>query len=111
MVDTSAPAPTDDVAQLIASLKDAPVFVAKGFPTAVEHGPAGLSESLTSIAEAASRGDSASEIGNLKIGYITPEGGAITIPQVREGGEAAVEYLNNNGGGVNGHEGGSDREW
>ncbi|WP_408925716.1 DUF6676 family protein [Corynebacterium sp. YSMAA1_1_F7] len=74
MVDTSAPAPTDDVAQLIASLKDAPVFVAKGFPTAVEHGPAGLSESLTSIAEAASRGDSASEIGNLKIGYITRDG-------------------------------------
>lgn len=39
----------------------------------------------------------------IKIGYITPEGGAITVPQVREGGEAAVQYLNNNGGGINGH--------
>lgn len=39
----------------------------------------------------------------IKVGFITPEGGAVTTPMVREGGEAAVEYLNNNGGGINGH--------
>ncbi|MDV6307411.1 ABC transporter substrate-binding protein [Gordonia amicalis] len=38
----------------------------------------------------------------IKIGFITPEGGAVTTPMVREGGEAAVEYLNNNGGGIGG---------
>jgi branched-chain amino acid transport system substrate-binding protein len=40
----------------------------------------------------------------IKVGYITPEGGAVTLPMVREGGEAATEYLNNNGGGIGGHE-------
>ncbi|EME22072.1 ABC transporter substrate-binding protein [Rhodococcus triatomae] len=39
----------------------------------------------------------------VKIGFITPEGGAVSLPMVREGGEAAVEYLNNNGGGIGGH--------
>ncbi|AZG48243.1 ABC transporter substrate-binding protein [Gordonia insulae] len=39
----------------------------------------------------------------IKVGFITPEGGPITVPMVREGGEAATEYLNNNGGGIGGH--------
>ncbi len=39
----------------------------------------------------------------IKVGFITPEGGAVTTPMVREGGEAAVEFLNNNGGGLGGH--------
>ncbi len=39
----------------------------------------------------------------IKVGYITPEGGPISIPAVREGGEAAVQYLNNNAGGIAGH--------
>ncbi|MEE3851184.1 ABC transporter substrate-binding protein [Gordonia sp. LSe1-13] len=40
----------------------------------------------------------------IKIGYITPEGGAVSLPMVREGGEAAAQYLNNNGGGIGGHQ-------
>ncbi len=39
----------------------------------------------------------------IKLGFIAPEGGAANLPMVREGGEAAVEYLNNNGGGIGGH--------
>ncbi|MFW0795464.1 ABC transporter substrate-binding protein [Gordonia sp. CPCC 205515] len=39
----------------------------------------------------------------IKVGYITPEGGAITLPMVREAGQAAADYLNNNGGGIGGH--------
>ncbi|MGP3707830.1 ABC transporter substrate-binding protein [Gordonia paraffinivorans] len=39
----------------------------------------------------------------IKLGLIVPEGGAVTTPTVREGAEAAVEYLNNNGGGIGGH--------
>ncbi|ACY23037.1 ABC-type branched-chain amino acid transport systems periplasmic component-like protein [Gordonia bronchialis DSM 43247] len=39
----------------------------------------------------------------IKIGFIAPEGGVVTLPMVREGGEAAAQYLNNNGGGIGGH--------
>ncbi|HEY9314069.1 ABC transporter substrate-binding protein [Williamsia sp.] len=39
----------------------------------------------------------------IKLGLIAPEGGAVNLPMVREGAEAAVEYLNNNGGGIGGH--------
>ncbi|MCP2175524.1 ABC transporter substrate-binding protein [Williamsia maris] len=39
----------------------------------------------------------------IKVGYITPEGGAVSLAMVREGGEAAANYLNNNGGGIGGH--------
>ncbi|MCH5644637.1 ABC transporter substrate-binding protein [Gordonia sp. ABSL49_1] len=39
----------------------------------------------------------------IKIGFIAPEGGVVTLPMVREGGEAAASYLNNNGGGIGGH--------
>ncbi|MEO9329033.1 ABC transporter substrate-binding protein [Gordonia aurantiaca] len=39
----------------------------------------------------------------VKLGLIVPEGGAVTTPMVREGAEAAVDYLNNNGGGLSGH--------
>lgn len=39
----------------------------------------------------------------IKVGFISPEGGVVNLPMVREGGEAAVEYLNNNGGGIGGH--------
>ncbi|MFM9378325.1 ABC transporter substrate-binding protein [Gordonia sp. VNK21] len=39
----------------------------------------------------------------IKVGLIVPESGAISVPSVREGGEAAAEYLNANGGGVGGH--------
>lgn len=40
---------------------------------------------------------------SIKLGFIAPEGGTVNLPMVREGGEAAVEYLNNNGGGIGGH--------
>ncbi|WP_040518553.1 ABC transporter substrate-binding protein [Gordonia neofelifaecis] len=39
----------------------------------------------------------------IKIGFITPEGGAVSLPQLREAGEAAAKYLNENGGGIKGH--------
>ncbi|MGV9858661.1 ABC transporter substrate-binding protein [Gordonia sp. NPDC003425] len=39
----------------------------------------------------------------INIGFITGEGGAISIPALREGGQAAADYLNNNAGGVAGH--------
>ncbi|MDL9936578.1 ABC transporter substrate-binding protein [Gordonia sp. ABSL1-1] len=39
----------------------------------------------------------------IKIGFISAEGGAVDVPSVREGGEAAVQYLNNNAGGIGGH--------
>ncbi|ATD70982.1 MULTISPECIES: ABC transporter substrate-binding protein [Gordonia] len=68
---------------------------------------------LTACADDSSDSSSAGETSSLpsnaatgdpiKIGFITPEGGAVTTPMVREGGEAAVEYLNNNGGGIGGH--------
>jgi len=68
---------------------------------------------LTACADDSSESSSAGETSSLpsnaatgdpiKIGFITPEGGAVTTPMVREGGEAAVEYLNNNGGGIGGH--------
>lgn len=74
MTDTPNPAPSDDVAQLIASLNDAPVFVAEDFPTEVESGSAGLSKSLNEVVEATARGESASKIGTLKIGYINQDG-------------------------------------
>ncbi|ANY22206.1 ABC transporter substrate-binding protein [Gordonia terrae] len=39
----------------------------------------------------------------VKIGFIATEGGgAVSIPEWREGAEAAVEYVNNNGGGFAG---------
>lgn len=74
MTDSHTPSPSDDVAQLIASLDDASVFVAEDFPTEVESGSAGLTKSLNSIVEGASGGESASKIGKLKIGYITQDG-------------------------------------
>ncbi|ETA05565.1 branched-chain amino acid ABC transporter substrate-binding protein [Gordonia alkanivorans CGMCC 6845] len=68
---------------------------------------------LTACADDSSDSSSAGETSSLpsnaatgdpiKIGFITPEGGAVTTPMVREGGEAAVEYLNNNAGGIGGH--------
>ncbi|QGP88180.1 ABC transporter substrate-binding protein [Gordonia sp. 135] len=68
---------------------------------------------ITACADDSSESSSAGETSSLpsnaatgdpiKIGFITPEGGAVTTPMVREGGEAAVEYLNNNGGGIGGH--------
>lgn len=39
----------------------------------------------------------------IKLGFITPEGGAVSLPEVRQAGEAAVKYLNENGGGIAGH--------
>lgn len=39
----------------------------------------------------------------IKIGFIAPEGGQVTLPSVREGGEAAAQYINANGGGIGGH--------
>lgn len=39
----------------------------------------------------------------IKIGFIAPEGGQISLPSVREGGEAAAKYINDNGGGIGGH--------
>ena len=74
MTDTPNPDPSDDVAQLIASLNDAPVFVAEGFPTEVESGSAGLTKSLNEVVETTERGESASKIGTLKIGYINQDG-------------------------------------
>ncbi|MGW0175015.1 ABC transporter substrate-binding protein [Rhodococcus sp. NPDC003322] len=39
----------------------------------------------------------------VKIGFVSTEGGAaVSIPDMREGAEAAVEYLNKNGGGLAG---------
>ncbi|MDH3010097.1 ABC transporter substrate-binding protein [Gordonia alkanivorans] len=68
---------------------------------------------LTACADDSSDSSSAGETSQLpsnaatgdavKIGLIVPEGGAVTTPMVREGGEAAVEYLNNNAGGIGGH--------
>jgi branched-chain amino acid transport system substrate-binding protein len=40
----------------------------------------------------------------VKIGLITIEGGpAVSIPEIREGAEAAVKYINENAGGLAGH--------
>lgn len=39
----------------------------------------------------------------IKVGFISPEGGAISLPEVRKAGEAATRYLNENGGGIAGH--------
>ncbi|MGB6124054.1 MAG: ABC transporter substrate-binding protein [Gordonia sp. (in: high G+C Gram-positive bacteria)] len=39
----------------------------------------------------------------IKIGFITPEGGAISLPEVRQAAEAATTYLNDNGDGIGGH--------
>ncbi|MFC0313246.1 ABC transporter substrate-binding protein [Gordonia phosphorivorans] len=39
----------------------------------------------------------------IKVGFIAPEGGQISLPMVREGGEAAAQYINENGGGIGGH--------
>ncbi|GAB98529.1 hypothetical protein GONAM_02_00510 [Gordonia namibiensis NBRC 108229] len=68
---------------------------------------------LTACADDSSDSSSAGETSQLpsnaatgdavKIGLIVPEGGAVTTPMVREGSKAAVEYLNNNGGGIGGH--------
>lgn len=39
----------------------------------------------------------------VRIGFVSTEGGAvISLPEMREGAEAAVEYVNNNGGGIAG---------
>ena len=74
MTDSPSPHTSDVTAQLVASFNDAPVYVAEGFPTEVESGTAGLSKELKEIVEAATRGESASKIGNLKIGYINNDG-------------------------------------
>ncbi|MGC4961805.1 ABC transporter substrate-binding protein [Gordonia sp. DT218] len=58
---------------------------------------AGSAGSTSALPSNAATGDP------VKIGFITPEGGPITVPMVREGGEAATQYLNNNGGGLGGH--------
>ncbi|NKY54375.1 ABC transporter substrate-binding protein [Nocardia vermiculata] len=40
----------------------------------------------------------------VKVGFISTEGGAVvSLPEMREGAQAAVEYLNKNGGGLAGH--------
>ncbi|MGV9709044.1 ABC transporter substrate-binding protein [Gordonia sp. NPDC003424] len=40
----------------------------------------------------------------IKIGFLSSEGGAaVSLPEYREGAEAAVKYVNNNGGGLAGH--------
>ncbi|GED99783.1 ABC transporter substrate-binding protein [Gordonia spumicola] len=39
----------------------------------------------------------------IKIGVISSEGGPVSAPAPREAAEAAVRYLNDNAGGVNGH--------
>lgn len=39
----------------------------------------------------------------IKIGLIGSSGGAVSIPQIAKGGEAAAKYINENGGGINGH--------
>ncbi|MGW4119619.1 ABC transporter substrate-binding protein [Nocardia sp. NPDC004711] len=40
----------------------------------------------------------------VKIGFISTEGGAVvSIPEMREGAQAAAEYVNKNGGGLAGH--------
>ncbi|MGW8815525.1 ABC transporter substrate-binding protein [Gordonia terrae] len=69
---------------------------------------------LTACADGSSESSTAGETSPLpsnpatgdpvKVGLIVPEGGAVTTPMVREGSEAAVEYLNNNGGGIGGHQ-------
>ena len=39
----------------------------------------------------------------VKIGFVSTEGGAVvSLPEMREGAEAAVQYINNNGGGLAG---------
>jgi branched-chain amino acid transport system substrate-binding protein len=39
----------------------------------------------------------------VKIGFVSTEGGAVvSLPEMREGAEAAVQYVNNNGGGLAG---------
>ena len=39
----------------------------------------------------------------IKIGFVSPEGGAaVSIPEYRQGAEAAVQYVNNNAGGLAG---------
>nr|WP_212763283.1 ABC transporter substrate-binding protein [Gordonia araii] len=39
----------------------------------------------------------------VKIGLIGASGGVVSIPQLTQGAEAAAKYLNDNGGGINGH--------
>lgn len=40
----------------------------------------------------------------VRIGFVSTEGGAVvSLPEMREGAEAAVEYLNKNAGGIAGH--------
>ncbi|MGW5381197.1 ABC transporter substrate-binding protein [Nocardia sp. NPDC003963] len=40
----------------------------------------------------------------VRIGFVSTEGGAVvSLPEMREGAEAAVEYVNKNAGGVAGH--------
>ncbi len=39
----------------------------------------------------------------IKIGLIGASGGVVSIPQLTQGAEAAAKYLNDNGGGINGH--------
>ncbi len=51
----------------------------------------------TALADKPAEGDA------VKIGFIAPEGGQVSIPAVREGGEAAARYINENGGGLGGH--------
>ncbi|MCF8587593.1 ABC transporter substrate-binding protein [Gordonia liuliyuniae] len=51
----------------------------------------------TTLADDPATGDT------IKIGFIAPEGGQVTVPSVREGAEAAAQYVNANGGGIGGH--------
>ncbi|GAA3951946.1 ABC transporter substrate-binding protein [Gordonia caeni] len=51
----------------------------------------------TTLADDPATGDT------IKIGFIAPEGGQVSLPSVREGGEAAAKYVNENGGGIGGH--------
>ncbi|MGV9661887.1 ABC transporter substrate-binding protein [Nocardia niigatensis] len=53
--------------------------------------------STTSLPDHAATGDP------VKIGFISTEGGAVvSIPEMREGAQAAVQYVNKNGGGLAG---------
>lgn len=41
----------------------------------------------------------------VKIGFVSTEGGAaVSLPEMRQGAEAAVQYVNKNGGGLAGHQ-------
>lgn len=51
----------------------------------------------TELPKSAAEGDA------IKIGLIGASGGAVSIPQLAKGGEAAAKYLNDNAGGINGH--------